>query len=115
VVNAQNVVEQRQLTILQDHGQCTGSSARGCPGDRIVVEGVQKIGVGMTVAPEERKAPEAPADGMQRPPKPPARSRPEAAQPKPPPRAEGAAPPKARGRRPRRRTGRRKPATDAAN
>ena len=61
VVNAQNVVEQRQLTILQDQGNAWVVSEGLSDGDRIVVEGVQKIGVGMTVAPEERKAPEAPA------------------------------------------------------
>lgn len=61
VVNAQNVVEQRPLTILQDQGNAWVVSEGLSDGDRIVVEGVQKIGVGMTVAPEERKAPEAPA------------------------------------------------------
>ena len=61
VVNAQNVVEQRQLTILQDQGNAWVVSEGLSDGDRIVVEGVQKIGVGMTVAPEERKAPEAAA------------------------------------------------------
>lgn len=59
VVNAQNVVEQRDLTILQDHGNQWIVSEGLKDGDRIVVEGVQKIGPGMTVAPEERKAPEA--------------------------------------------------------
>ena len=61
VVHAQNVVEQRPLTILQDQGNAWVVSEGLSDGDRIVVEGVQKIGVGMTVAPEERKAPEAPA------------------------------------------------------
>ncbi len=61
VVNAQNVVEQRQLSVLQDHGNDWVVSAGLKDGDRIVVEGVQKIGPGMTVAPEERKAPEAAA------------------------------------------------------
>ena len=61
VVNAQNVVEQRPLTILQDQGNAWVVSEGLSDGDRIVVEGVQKIGVGMTVAPEERKAPEAAA------------------------------------------------------
>lgn len=68
VVNAQNVVEQRQLTILQDHGNQWVVGEGLQDGDRIVVEGVQKIGPGMTVAPEERKAaeggaPAAPAEG----------------------------------------------------
>ena len=65
VVNAQNVVEQRELTILQDHGSDWVVGDGLHDGDRIVVEGVQKIGPGMTVAPEERRAeeakPEAPA------------------------------------------------------
>ncbi|RCW79248.1 efflux RND transporter periplasmic adaptor subunit [Paracoccus lutimaris] len=61
VVNAQNVIEQRALTILQDMGNSWVVSEGLSDGDRIVVEGVQKIGVGMTVAPEERKAPEAEA------------------------------------------------------
>lgn len=61
VVNAQNVVEQRALTILQDMGNDWVVSQGLADGDRIVVEGVQKIGVGQTVAPDERKAPEAPA------------------------------------------------------
>ncbi|HRM76259.1 MAG TPA: efflux RND transporter periplasmic adaptor subunit, partial [Paracoccus sp. (in: a-proteobacteria)] len=61
VVNAENVVEQRALTILQDMGNSWVVSEGLSDGDRIVVEGVQKIGVGMTVAPEERAAPEPPA------------------------------------------------------
>ena len=61
VVNAENVVEQRALTILQDMGNSWVVSEGLSDGDRIVVEGVQKIGVGMTVAPEERAAPEAAA------------------------------------------------------
>lgn len=56
VVNAGNVVEQRQLTIIQDRGnQWIVSEGLG-DGDRIVVEGLQKIAPGMTVAPEERAA-----------------------------------------------------------
>ena len=61
VINAQNMVEQRSLTILQDMANTWVVSDGLSDGDRIVVEGVQKIGVGMTVAPEERKAPEAAA------------------------------------------------------
>ncbi|WP_026155407.1 efflux RND transporter periplasmic adaptor subunit [Paracoccus sp. N5] len=64
VVNAQDVVEQRQLTVLQDHGNQWVVSEGLDDGDRIVVEGVQKIAPGMTVAPEERKeAAAAPAEG----------------------------------------------------
>ncbi|MCV2446927.1 efflux RND transporter periplasmic adaptor subunit [Paracoccus sp. DMF] len=58
VVNDQDVVEQRQLTVLQDHGNQWVVSEGLDDGDRIVVEGVQKIAPGMTVAPEERKAAE---------------------------------------------------------
>ncbi len=55
VVNADNVVEQRQLTILQDMGNHWIVSEGLADGDRIVVEGLQKIGPGMTVTPEERQ------------------------------------------------------------
>lgn len=60
VVNKDNVVEQRSLTVLQDMGNTWVVSEGLSDGDRIVVEGVQKIGVGMAVVPEERKAPETP-------------------------------------------------------
>ncbi|MDF3855568.1 efflux RND transporter periplasmic adaptor subunit [Paracoccus sp. P2] len=65
VVNADNAVEQRQLTILQDMGNSWIVSAGLHDGDRIVVEGLQKIGPGMTVTPEERQAaaPQAAAGG----------------------------------------------------
>lgn len=64
VVNAENVVESRALTILQDLGNKWVVSDGLADGDRIVVEGLQKIGPGMTVAPEERQAgAEAPAEG----------------------------------------------------
>ncbi|RDW13472.1 efflux RND transporter periplasmic adaptor subunit, partial [Paracoccus thiocyanatus] len=61
VVNADNVVEQRQLAILQDSGNDWIVSEGLADGDRIVVEGVQKIAPGMTVAPEERQTPAAAA------------------------------------------------------
>ncbi|WP_199259784.1 efflux RND transporter periplasmic adaptor subunit [Paracoccus binzhouensis] len=78
VVNADNVVEQRQLTVLQDMGNQWIVSEGLADGDRIVVEGLQKIGAGMTVAPEERQAaategadaaaaPDAPAAGGEKP------------------------------------------------
>jgi len=54
VVNAENVVELRQLTVLRDQGPnwiVTGGLAAG---DRVVVEGLQKIAPGATVTPEER-------------------------------------------------------------
>ncbi|KGJ03513.1 hemolysin D [Paracoccus halophilus] len=57
VVNDENIVEQRQLTILQDSGNDWVVSEGLGDGDRIVVEGLQKIGPGMTVAPEERQPP----------------------------------------------------------
>lgn len=56
VVNADNAVEQRQLTILQDIGNTWVVSEGLQEGDRLIVEGVQKIGTGMTVIPEERQA-----------------------------------------------------------
>lgn len=56
VVNAQNVVEQRQLHILQDSGNLWIVDEGLQDGDRIIVEGLQKTGAGATVAPEERKA-----------------------------------------------------------
>ncbi|CAM3127521.1 membrane fusion protein, multidrug efflux system [Paracoccus aminovorans] len=59
VVNADDVVEQRQLTVLQDQGNHWIVSEGLADGDRIVVEGLQKIGPGMTVAPEERQPPES--------------------------------------------------------
>ncbi|MDB6177956.1 efflux RND transporter periplasmic adaptor subunit [Paracoccus sp. Z330] len=55
VVNAENVVEERQLEILQDLDSRWVVSSGLEDGDRIVVAGLQKIGVGMTVAPEERQ------------------------------------------------------------
>lgn len=56
VVNADNVVEVRPLTILQDRGSDWVVSEGLNPGDRVVVEGVQKTGPGATVAPAERTA-----------------------------------------------------------
>jgi len=54
VVGADNIVEQRTLTIASDHGAdwivTDGLSA----GDKVIVEGLQKIAVGAPVAPEER-------------------------------------------------------------
>lgn len=59
VVTPENVVEERQLEIVQDRGNQWVVSAGLADGDRIIVEGLQKIGVGMTVAPEERAAAES--------------------------------------------------------
>ena len=56
VVNDDNIVEERLLDIQQDHGNQWVGSEGLADGDRIIVEGVQRIGPGMTVAPEERAA-----------------------------------------------------------
>lgn len=56
VVNADNVVEQRTLTVLQDHGSDWVVSEGLAPGDKIIVEGLQKTQPGATVAPAERVA-----------------------------------------------------------
>lgn len=50
VVGADNVVEQRTLTIASDRG----SDWIVTDGDKVIVEGLQKIAVGAPVAPEER-------------------------------------------------------------
>ncbi|WP_353474087.1 efflux RND transporter periplasmic adaptor subunit [Salipiger sp. H15] len=60
VVNAENAVETRQLTIESDHGNQWVVSEGLQAGDRVVVAGLQKIAEGQTVAPEERAA--EPAD-----------------------------------------------------
>ncbi|MBE3639028.1 efflux RND transporter periplasmic adaptor subunit [Mangrovicoccus algicola] len=56
VVTAENVVETRELEILQDRGNSwiveTGLEA----GDRVIVAGLQKATPGATVAPQEREA-----------------------------------------------------------
>ncbi|MBU3030811.1 efflux RND transporter periplasmic adaptor subunit [Paracoccus marinaquae] len=54
VVNDGNVVEERLLDIVQDRGNRWVVRDGLADGDRIIVAGLQKIGVGMTVAPEER-------------------------------------------------------------
>jgi membrane fusion protein, multidrug efflux system len=60
VVNAENKVEERQLTIRDDKGSDWIVTEGLSEGDRLIVAGFQKIQVGMTVTPEERK--DAPAD-----------------------------------------------------
>lgn len=62
VVTAENVVEERQVSILQDRGADWVVNDGLQDGDRVVVAGFQKTGVGATVAPEERPAPEAEAE-----------------------------------------------------
>jgi membrane fusion protein (multidrug efflux system) len=54
VVTKDNVVEERLLTVLRDRGANWIVSDGVVGGDRVIVEGVQKISVGATVAPEER-------------------------------------------------------------
>lgn len=61
VVNAKDQVEQRNLTIVQDMGNNWVVSAGLEDGDRLIIEGVQKVGVGMPVVAEEQQAP--PAEG----------------------------------------------------
>ncbi|MFT4015269.1 MAG: efflux RND transporter periplasmic adaptor subunit [Paracoccus sp. (in: a-proteobacteria)] len=56
VANAQNQVESRELTILQDMGTDWVVSQGLKDGDRLIVEGIQRIGAGMPVQPEERAA-----------------------------------------------------------
>lgn len=56
VVNAQNQVEQRELTVLQDLGNDWVVSEGLEDGDRLIVEGVQVIAPGMPVNAEERAA-----------------------------------------------------------
>jgi membrane fusion protein (multidrug efflux system) len=55
VVGADNVVEQRQLHIVQDSGNRWIVDEGLRDGDRIIVEGMQKTGPGATVTPEERQ------------------------------------------------------------
>lgn len=61
VVNDQNVVEERMLDIVQDYGNRWVLRDGLADGDRIVVEGLQRIGAGMTVVPEERGAAPVPS------------------------------------------------------
>jgi membrane fusion protein (multidrug efflux system) len=67
VVTAENVVEERQLDVVQDSNNAWVVRGGLADGDRLIVEGLQKVSIGMTVAPEERQAPAtaAPANGGQ--------------------------------------------------
>ena len=67
VVNKDNVVEERQLTVLQDHGNTWVVSEGLNPGERIVVAGFQKTAPGATVNPEELQAAAAPAPAAEAP------------------------------------------------
>ena len=63
VVNADNVVEQRQLTIAQARGSEWVVTDGLAGGDRLIIEGLQKVAPQAKVAPEERQAPAAAAAG----------------------------------------------------
>lgn len=56
VVNADNVIETRDLSILQDMGNDWVVDAGLAAGDRIIVEGFQKAAPGATVTPAPRDA-----------------------------------------------------------
>jgi membrane fusion protein (multidrug efflux system) len=56
VVNAENVVESRELTVQSDQGANWVVTGGLEAGDRIIVAGLQKVSVGMTVTPQERSA-----------------------------------------------------------
>ena len=59
VVNGDNVVEQRQLTVLQDRGSDWIVSEGLSAGDRVIVMGLQKAAPGATVTPQEQATPDA--------------------------------------------------------
>ncbi|MBN8186880.1 efflux RND transporter periplasmic adaptor subunit [Salipiger thiooxidans] len=56
VVNDENVVEIRELTVQSDQGANWVVTGGLEAGDRIIVAGLQKVSVGMTVTPQERSA-----------------------------------------------------------
>nr|WP_245624886.1 efflux RND transporter periplasmic adaptor subunit [Jannaschia seosinensis] len=58
VVNAENVVESRDLSVLQDRGTDWIVDGGLESGDRVIVAGLQKIAPGATVTPEERQDPQ---------------------------------------------------------
>lgn len=64
VVNGQNVVEERPLEIAQDRGAQWVVTEGLAAGDRVVVAGVQRIGPGATVTPEERGTEAGPEGGQ---------------------------------------------------
>ena len=60
VVNAENVVEYRPLTLGPPHDDGLRIVRQGLgPSDRIVVDGVQRVRPGLTVAPEQVAPPVA--------------------------------------------------------
>jgi membrane fusion protein (multidrug efflux system) len=60
VVNTENIVETRELTVIGARGSDWIVTAGLEAGDRLIVEGLQKIQPGATVAPEIRAEPETP-------------------------------------------------------
>ena len=56
VVNAENTVEQRALSVLQDRGSDWIVDSGLTTGDRVIVKGMQKAPVGATVTPQEQGA-----------------------------------------------------------
>ena len=56
VVNAENTVEQRELTILQDRGSDWIVSEGLADGDKVIVRGLQSASPGATVTPQEEGA-----------------------------------------------------------
>nr|WP_237708070.1 efflux RND transporter periplasmic adaptor subunit [Oceanicola sp. S124] len=55
VVGADGTVEQRPLTVLQDRGATWVVTDGLAPGDKVIVEGLQRAAPGATVAPQERE------------------------------------------------------------
>ncbi|WP_417270681.1 efflux RND transporter periplasmic adaptor subunit [Celeribacter sp.] len=62
VVNDENVVEQRKLTVLRDHGTDWVVTEGVSAGDRVIVTGLQKTAPGATVVPQEQATTESPAE-----------------------------------------------------
>ena len=58
VVNADDVVESRQVEIIQARGPHWIVSGGLSAGDRLIVEGLQKVQPGGKVSPDERAAPQ---------------------------------------------------------
>ena len=58
IVNADNVIEERALNILQDRASDWVVDAGLESGDRVIVAGFQKTAPGATVTPENRAAPD---------------------------------------------------------
>ncbi|KAA5606022.1 efflux RND transporter periplasmic adaptor subunit [Roseospira marina] len=67
VVNADNVVEERVLDIVEDRGSDWIVGGGLNDGDRIIVAGLQKVSPGATVAPEEQAAESSDASAAEQP------------------------------------------------